>query len=118
MQTELLVKDFFIKMRDFLRENPTEFCIVTSNVTETRDMNAWAKQFAALTGDSELSGLFADFAPRLTVGEMRGHVLLLSRDACNGMTAGGFLKGWSSSKHFNEQQNGTIKGTDGNSTPH
>ena len=48
---------------------------------------------------------------------MRGHVLLLSRDACNGMTAGGFLKGWSSSNHFNEQQNGTIKGTDGNSTP-
>ena len=117
MQTELLVKDFFIKMRDFLRENPTEFCIVTSNVTDTPDMNAWAEQFAALVNDSEFSGLFADFAPRLTVGEMRGHVLLLSRDACNGMTAGGFLKGWSSSKHFNEQQNGTIKGTDGNSTP-
>ena len=54
MQTELLVKDFFIKMRDFLRENPTEFCIVTSNVTDTPDMNAWAEQFAALVNDSEL----------------------------------------------------------------
>lgn len=117
MQTSLLVKDFFIKMRDFLRANPTEFCIVTSNVTDTPDMNAWAEQFSALVNDSEFSGLFADFAPRLTVGEMRGHVLLLSRDACDGMTAGGFLKGWSGSKHFDKQQNGTIKGTDGNSTP-
>ena len=117
IQTELLVKDFFLKMRDFLKENPTEFCIVTSSVNATLDKNAWAEQFSALINGSDLSGLFADFKPNITVGDLRGRVLLLSRDDCEGMTAGGFLKGWSSNKDFSKQQNGTIKGTDGNSTP-
>jgi len=117
VQTSLLVKDFFLKLKTFLAQNPTEFCIVTSSVDATRDMNAWAEEFAALTNSSELSGLFADFKPNITVGQMRGRVLLLLRDACDGLTAGGFLKGWSSNASFSRQQNGTVRGTDGVSTP-
>ncbi len=117
IQTELLVKDFFLKMRDFLKENPTEFCIVTSSVNATLDKNAWAEQFSALINGSDLSGLFADFKPNITVGDLRGRVLLLSRDDCEGMTAGGFLGGWSSNKLFDRQQNGTIRGVNGLQTP-
>ena len=117
IQTSLLVKDFFLKLKTFLAQNPTEFCIVTTNVTDTHDMNAWAEEFAALTNSSELSGLFADFKPNINVGEMRGRVLLLLRDACDGLTAGGFLGGWSSNKLFDRQQNGTIRGVNGLQTP-
>ena len=117
VQTNLLVRDFFLKLKAFLAENPTELCIVTSSVDATRNKNAWAEEFAALTNSSDLSGLFADFKPNITVGELRGRVLLLLRDACDGLTAGGFLKGWSSNAHFDRQQNGTIKGVNGQSTP-
>lgn len=117
IQTSLLVKDFFLKLKTFLAQNPTEFCIVTTNVTDTHDMNAWAEEFAALTNSSELSGLFADFKPNINVGEMRGRVLLLLRDACDGLTAGGFLRGWSSNNLFDRQQNGTIRGVNGLQTP-
>ncbi len=117
LQTNLLVKDFFVKMRDFLREHPTEMCIVTCNLTATTDKNAWGSRFAELINDAEFKGLFAGFNPRLTVGEMRGKVLLLSRYKYSGSIVGGLCQDWSNDKTFDKQTKGTIMAADGTTTP-
>lgn len=120
IQTELLVKDFFLKLKAFLAENPTEFCIVTCNLTNTNDpvgYDNWKDEFPRLLGSSEFSGLFADFQPRLTVGDMRGKVLLLSRYAYDGKTIGGICNDWSNSPVFEEQVKGTIVADGGLTAP-
>ena len=92
-------------------------CIVTCNLTATTDKNAWGSRFAELINDAEFKGLFAGFNPRLTVGEMRGKVLLLSRYKYSGSIVGGLCQDWSNDKTFDKQTKGTIMAADGTTTP-
>ena len=78
--TKLLVIDFFRKLKTYLKETPTEFFIVTVQLSNTRKKDVWAEKFNALIHSDEFKGLFADYKPRLTVGEVRGRVLLLSQE--------------------------------------
>jgi len=120
VQTSLLVKDFFLKIKTFLAENPTEFCIVTCNLTNSNDpvgYSNWRKDFAELINGSDLSGLFADFKPAITVGEMRGRVLLLSRYEYDGNIVGGICQDWSNDKKLENQTKGKIKAANGGEAP-
>lgn len=120
MQTNLLVKDFFLKLKTFLTENPTEFCIVTCHLTNSNDpvsYSSWRKEFAELINGSDLSGLFSDFKPNITVGEMRGRVLLLSRYEYDGTMVGGICQNWSNDKQLENQIKGKIKAADGSEAP-
>ena len=120
MATKLLVKDFFIKLRDFLKQNPTEFCIVTCNLTNSNDpvgYSHWKKEFSELINSSDLSGLFAGFKPNITVGEVRGRVLLLSRYEYDGTIVGGICQNWSNDKKLENQTKGKIKAADGSEAP-
>ena len=120
VQTSLLVKDFFLKLKTFLAENPTEFCIVTCNLTNSNDpvgYSNWRKDFAELINGSDLSGLFADFKPAITVGEMRGRVLLLSRYEYDGNIVGGICQDWSNDKKLANQTKGKIKAANGSEAP-
>ncbi len=120
VQTSLLVKDFFLKLKTFLAENPTEFCIVTCNLTNSNDpvgYSNWRKDFAELINGSDLSGLFADFKPAITVGEMRGRVLLLSRYEYDGNIVGGICQDWSNDKKLENQTKGKIKAANGSEAP-
>lgn len=78
--TKMYVKDFFTTLKAFLTTNPTEFCIVTAELSATKNKAAWGKDFNTLLNSKELEGLFSDFKARLTVGDMRGKVLLLSKE--------------------------------------
>ena len=78
MYTKLLVSDFFQQLKEFLAANPSEFCLLTIDLSATSDKTAWGKEFTELVNSAEFRSMFADFKPRLTVGEMRGHVLMLS----------------------------------------
>ncbi len=120
VQTSLLVKDFFLKLKTFLKDNPTEFCIVTCNLTNSNDpvgYSNWRKDFAELINGSDLSGLFADFKPAITVGEMRGRVLLLSRYEYDGNILGGICQDWSNDKQLANQTKGKIKAANGSEAP-
>ena len=120
MQTSLLVKDFFLKLKTFLTENPTEFCIVTCHLTNSNEpvgYSNWRKDFAELINGSDLSGLFADFKPAITVGEMRGRVLLLSRYKYDGTIVGGICQDWSNDKKLENQTKSKIKAADGSEAP-
>lgn len=115
--TKMYVSDFFKEMKQFLAANPTEFCIVTVDLSATKDMKAWGKEFSALIGSTEFKGLFADFKARLTVGEMRGRVLLLSKCEYATKPVGGYCYGWVYDQALDKQQQGYIIAADGSRTP-
>ncbi len=115
--TKMLVADFFRALKQFLADNPSEFCLVTVNLSATTDKEAWGKEFTELLTSSEFKSLFADFKPRLTVGEMRGRVLILSRDEYAEKPIGGYCYGWGDSLEFEKQTKGHITASDGSETP-
>ena len=118
MYTKLLVSDFFQQLKEFLAANPSEFCLLTVDLSATTDKAAWGKEFTELVSSAEFRSMFADFKPRLTVGEMRGHVLMLScKEYAKQPVVGGFCYGWLSKKGQKELMKGHITGADGVETP-
>ena len=90
---------------------------VTSELSATKDKTAWGKDFYALLTSDEFKGLFAGFKARLTVGEMRGKVLLLSKEVYADKPIGGYCYGWVSDLELEKQQQGHITAVDGSETP-
>ena len=118
--TNLLVGDFFAKIRDLLAASPSEFAIVATKIDTTQgepELVEWAPMFNSLIHSDSLSQCFVEFSPTMTVGDVRGKILLLSRNKYADVPLGGFVTGWSSDKDFAYQQGGTITGSDGNSCP-
>ncbi len=115
--TNMLVADFFRSLKTFLTANPSEFCVLTVDLSATSDKEAWGKEFTELITSSEFEGLFADFKPRITVGEMRGRVLILSRIEYAAKPIGGYCYGWVDDPEFEKQIKGHITGPDGTQTP-
>lgn len=118
--TSLLVGDFFAKMRDLLAASPSEFAIVATKIDTTEgepELVEWAPMFNSLIHSDSLCQCFVEFSPTLKVGDVRGKILLLSRNKYADKPLGGFVTGWSSDKDFANQQGGTITGSDGNSCP-
>ena len=104
-------------MKEFLAANPSEFCLLTVDLSATSDKTAWGKEFTELVNSAEFRSMFADFKPRLTVGEMRGHVLMLSCQKYAEQPVGGYCNGWISEKGHKELMKGHITGADGVETP-
>lgn len=118
MYTKLLVRDFFRKLKTFLAANPTEFCVLTVDLSATTDKQAWGQEFTAMISSDEFRSMFIDFKPLLTVGEMRGHVLILSKfEYAKEPTLGGYCYGWVYDVELEKQQKGHITGAGGVETP-
>ena len=117
MYTKLLVSDFFQQLKEFLAANPSEFLLLTIDLSATSDKTAWGKEFTELVNSAEFRSMFADFKPRLTVGEMRGHVLMLSCQKYAEQPVGGYCNGWISEKGHKELMKGNITGADCVETP-
>ena len=117
MATKMLVRDFFQQLKNFLTANPYEFCLLTVDLSATSNKEAWGKEFTKLVSSAEFRSMFTDFKPRLTVGEMRGHVLMLSRQEYDKQPIGGYCYGWGYDLELEKQTKGHITGPDGVETP-
>lgn len=115
--TNMLVKDFFKTLKQWLAAHPTEFCLLTVELSNTEDKTAWGKDFNALINSAEYKNMFSDFKARLTVGEMRGKVLILSKEQYATKPLGGYCYGWTSDMELEKQQQGHITAADGSETP-
>jgi len=80
-------------------------------------MAEWAPLFDALIHSDSLRHCFVAFKPTMTVGDVRGKILLLARNKYADTPLGGFITGWSSDKDFALQQSGVISGLNGYRCP-
>lgn len=78
-----------------LEENPSEFAVVIFRHEDDADLS---DNFSSLMGDclrsAQSQGLAIGFRDDLTLGELRGHILFLSRTHYDGGPVGAYLEGW------------------------
>lgn len=100
-ETNLRFDDALYLLRDSLKEHPSEFavihCLYASGYDS--DKTKYETMLRELLSREDLKDYFVPFRRDLTVGDMRGKILLLSRDQYAGKPiTGGFSKagavGW------------------------
>lgn len=93
----------------FVSNHPTEFVVVLMRHETDGDSNSdkWAGMIADCLNSEDIQPLLADYKRDLTVGELRGKVLLLSRDSYGSQPVGAFITGWG---HQADYVTASIKG--------
>lgn len=83
-------------------KNPSEFAVVIMQFENGspfyNDRSVWNSLMSEFLGSEELfpSRFRIDYRPDLTVGDLRGKILILSRDAyADEPITGGYISGWS-----------------------
>lgn len=117
MPTNLRFDNALTFLRDKLRENPSEFVVIHLLHASDGDDNAsnYGERLLQLLGRDDLKDFFIDFKNDLTVREMRGKMLLLSRNDYASSPVGGFFRNWTGQLDWNAQRNGRIDGANGSS---
>ena len=115
MPTNLRFDNALYFLRDKLRENPSEFAIIHLLHASDGDNHAsnYGERLLELFGRDDLKDFLAPFKSTLTVREMRGKILLLSRNGYADKPVGGFFRNWYENIDWNAQTNGRIEGADG-----
>ena len=109
LQTKAKFPETLKQLCQFVTEHPTEFIVVVMrHETDGDDNNSqWSKMMSNCLGSDDVRPLLADYKRDLTVGELRGKVLVLSRDTYASKPIGGFITGWG---HQANYVTGNIKG--------
>lgn len=93
--THVSFEDVVNTLASCLDKHPSEFAVIVFRHESDADL---ADNFSSLMGQYLNSclpkGLAIPFREGLTLGEMRGHILFLSRDHYDGGLVGGFIQGW------------------------
>lgn len=115
MPTKLRFDDAIYFLRDKLLENPSEFVVIHLLHASDGDGDAsnYGERLLELFGRDDLKDFFIDFKSTLTVREMRGKILLLSRNEYADKPLGGFFRNWTGQIDWNAQTNGQITGAAG-----
>ena len=115
MPTKLRFDNALYFLRDKLIENPSEFVVIHLLHASAGDDNAsnYGERLLELFGRDDLKDYLVDFKSTLTVGEMRGKILILSRDEYADKPVGGFFRNWTGQIDWNAQTGGQIVGASG-----
>lgn len=112
-ETKLRFDDALYLLRDSLIAHPTEFAVVHLLYANkfSEDKTEYAEMLGELLSREDLKDHLVVFKRSLTVGEMRGKILLLSRDqyAAQPFT-GGFFTKWCGYLDWAAQSSCSIKG--------
>lgn len=97
-------------LRDSLRAHPTEFAIIIMRheSSPNRESSHWADRMDYILALN--SDLLVDFRPDITVGQLRGRILLLSRDKYDSVPHGAFVEGWRHDGIIDTANPATIQG--------
>ena len=112
-QTQLRFDDALYLLRDSLIAHPTEFAVVHMLYADgySDDKATYATMLKELLGREDLKDYLVDFKRSLRVGDVRGKILILSREQYDTTPyAGGFFMTWCGYLDWNAQTSGTIKG--------
>ena len=103
-------------LRDSLAAHPTEFAVIHLLHETDGDQveDDYGTRLKAVLAREDLKPLFVKFKTGLTVGDMRGKILLLSRDNyATSITVGGVFKNWTGEANWDRQTQGRINGPGG-----
>lgn len=118
VSTNLYLDDALSTLCGLLDAHPTETCIVIiRHETEGDDNNnTWSTKMKELLTSSPTSTHAVNYDPMAKLGDMRGKLLILSRDNYDTNPIGGYVTGWGFNSDFNNQKGGKITGvgTQGN----
>ena len=112
MPTKLRFDNALYFLRDKLIENPSEFVVIHLLHASAGDDNAsnYGERLLELLNRDDLKDFLIDFKSTLTVREMRGKILLLSRDEYAESPVGGFFRNWTGQVDWGQQTGGRIVG--------
>ena len=100
---------------DSLKKSPSEFIIIHMLHAADGDKvkDAYNTRIQQLLRQDRFSRFLINFRPDLQVRDMRGKILILSRDHYSDTPIGGIFTGWTGSLNWQRQTAGTIIGPQG-----
>ena len=100
-----------------LDTHPGECAVVIIRHEEEADGNAdfWKDAMGDCLG--RIRGRLVDYSPSLTLGQMRGKILVLSRSPYTGGPIGGYIRNWSHGRDLAPQKGAAASGADGTWSP-
>lgn len=118
MPTKLHFDEVLMQLRDSLVANPSEFVILHVLHAKDGDMvENYEQQLMQLMVSDELKDYLVDFKKNLRVQDLRGKMLLLSRDQyADQPVTGGIFMDWSGEVNWEVQSQGRIVGRQSEAT--
>lgn len=111
--TAIRFENTMFQLRDSLIKNPSEFIIIHLLHETDGDQveDSYNDRIVAFLQSDEIKDFLVDYKRNLTAGEMRGKILVLSRDKYASRPIGGFLLNWKvDNVNWAEQTAGKIQG--------
>lgn len=111
--TKLRFNDALRILRDSLVANPSEFAVIHLLHSEEGDQSGtgnYTDRLLSLLGEDDLKDFFVNFRKDLKLKDVRGKILLLSRDQYADTPVGGFFKGWTGDIDWVKQTTANIVG--------
>lgn len=112
LQTKLTLEDAFTTLCQLLDQHPTEGAIVIIRHETDGDDNSseWNTLMKALLARDDVKSHAINFTSAMKMSQLRGKLLVLSRDEYATAPTGGFIRNWSHSSAFADQKNSSIVG--------
>ena len=112
LETKMSFKNALLLLRDKLIENPGEFAIVIMRHENdaNKDLQGnWSALMAPCLASEEIADYLVPFKSKMTISDLRGKILVMSRDEYDKGPVGGYIDSWSHSDDFAEQRKGRFK---------
>ncbi len=112
LSTDLYFDDALSTLCGLLDSYPSETCIVVMRHEDDHDSgsSSWNTMMKALLTAKPTKVHTVNFNPMAKLGDVRGKMIILSRDAYDTRPVGGFITGWGHSADFSSQKSGRIRG--------
>jgi len=116
METRLGFSDALQTLCRKLDEAPGEFAIVI--IRHESDINTpiqkcWRRLMAQCIAEFDGAGRLVHYVPGLTLGDVRGKILLFSRDDYEGNLIGAYVRSWTHTDSFGQQKKARLVAADG-----
>ena len=112
VSTNLYLDNALSTLCGLLDSHPTETCIVIIRHESEGDDNnsSWGTKMKELLNSNPTKSHAVNFNPMAKLGDVRGKIIILSRDTYDTNPVGGYITGWGFSSDFNNQRGGKISG--------
>ena len=97
-----------------LESQPSEFAIIIIRHEEEADGDAeeWGSEMSTLLASLPSDRVVKKFRPDLTLGDVRGRMLVLSRQVYDETPCGGYINGWYSGNSLQRQKMASVGGSE------